>query len=136
MGVDIAYLFYTNPNGRWSFYTGFGAEFGIGFKNQLNIAHSSYSVTTNHTGYYFPYSNDFENNFYDEELYKQSNTFYGRLYAPIGLDFRISKKHEFWKRLHLYTELKPLVEIKSNELNNVQFNPGFGWSTIGLRFEF
>lgn len=136
LGLDFAYLFYTNPNGRWSFYTGFGAELGIGFNNKLNIVQTSYSGTSYNSNYYAPYINDYETNFYEEETYNQNNTYYGRLYAPIGLDFRISKKHEFWKRMHLYTEFKPMVEIKSNELKDVQFNPGFGWSTFGLRFEF
>jgi hypothetical protein len=126
-----------NPNGRWSFYTGIGVEAGIGFNNRLSIYHGGQSSTAPaEQEYYLPYSNDYTTNFRESESVKQENTYYGRLYAPIGLDFRLSKKHEFWSRVHLFTELRPMVEVKSNALSDVEFNPGFGWSTLGLRIQF
>lgn len=136
IGLDVSYLVALNPNGRWSFYTGIGVEAGMSFNNRLDMSHSSYWNTSINEQFYIPFSNDFNQNFRDFETYKQDNTFYGRVYAPIGLDFRLSKKHEFWKRVHLFTELRPMLEFKNNALKEVQFNPGFGWSTLGLRVQF
>jgi hypothetical protein len=30
-------------------------------------------------------------------------------YVPLGVDFRIGKKRAFWKRTHLFYELRPSV---------------------------
>ncbi|MGB0807307.1 MAG: hypothetical protein ACPGRC_11500 [Salibacteraceae bacterium] len=51
-------------------------------------------------------------------------------YIPLGLDFRIANKSEFWQRVHLFYEMRPSLEMISipelSTYTTVAWQHGFG----------
>jgi hypothetical protein len=137
VGLDVAYLLRANQNGRWSFYGGVGVEVGALLQVEANISRSSYSYYSNDDGNYY------SNNLWDEhrnsrqsEVHRLDGGFYGLVYLPVGLDFRFSMIKPFWRRMHLYTELRPSVGYSTSELTSQPVQLSVGYTVLGLRAEF
>ena len=135
IGLDISYLLKSNPNARWGFYTGIGAVLGVSVNSEAYLWQNSYSYYTNSTGEFYPYNEDYYDNG-KSETYSLGSTFFGQIYLPIGVDFRLSKKNEFWKRMHLYTEMRPNMQIVTVEGLDTSVLLSYGWAAFGVRFEF
>ena len=43
------------------------------------------------------------------EYFQNKMNFSTAIFIPMGVDFRMGKNREFWKRLHLYYEMKPSI---------------------------
>jgi hypothetical protein len=43
------------------------------------------------------------------EYFENKMNFSTSIFIPMGVDFRMGKNREFWKRLHLYYEMKPSI---------------------------
>ena len=67
---------------------------------------------------------------YESEVFINENISAFSVYLPMGIDFRMGRKKEFWKRLHLFYEIRPGIDfIKIPELGNFSngsFQNGFG----------
>ena len=58
-----------------------------------------------------------------------------RVYLPIGLSIRLSKKTEsFFNHVDLYTELNPGVEIQMLSSDKTYANPYIGFAFIGFNY--
>lgn len=135
LSIDIALLYRINPASRWSLYGGIGVQAGGSLMAYSDITYSqniSYSP-----GYSSNYSNS--NSYYNSgNYYNQSttehfinkNTQQYLAYLPIGVDFRLGKKREFFKQIHLFNEIRPYVyTMKIPELasfSGIGFRTSFG----------
>lgn len=128
---DGSLIFRTNPQNRWSLYTGLGFTAGISFNAQTEISYDKINKTevvyaTNTPSQYYGANN------FKSERYRSKNNFGFLTYLPMGIDFRIGNKREFWKQIHLFYELRPLVNVTSiPELRSIT-NIGIQ-NQIGLR---
>ncbi len=120
---DGSLIFRTNPEARWSLFTGIGITAGFSFNTNTNILYSKYSKISSFPSSISSYSNLTEN-------YKNKNNFAFSSYIPMGIDFRIGKKREFWKRTHLFFELRPGINSTSipelRTITNATMQYGFG----------
>lgn len=132
--LDISIVFKTNPLARWSLYGGIGIAGGMSL-NATTTAHyyENYHLTSNNDNY-TPLNNEFRDysSHNQDEIFRNENSFLVSGYIPLGVDFRIGKNKEFWKRTHLFAELRPAV--------NMNFIPELGTYTqasfshnIGIR---
>lgn len=137
VGLDVSYLIKANQNGRWSFYGGLGMEVGALLNVEANISRSNYSYYSNDLGSYYPYGlwNDFDNS-YKNEVQRLGSGFYAQLYLPVGLDLRLSMRNDFWRRMHLYTELRPSIGYSNSELTSQAVQLSVGYSVLGVRADF
>ncbi|MCU0440132.1 MAG: hypothetical protein MUC49_19765 [Raineya sp.] len=126
---DGSLIFRTNPEARWSIFTGIGITAGFSINANTDIYYSNFDKTTRYTNgnvsYSVPSSND-----YKTEKFRNKNNFGASAYIPIGIDFRIGKKREFLKRTHLFYELRPSINITSipelQTITNVGIQHGLG----------
>lgn len=128
--IDGSIIFRTDPEIRWSLYTGIGITAGVSINAKTDIYYNKYT-RSNH-----PNSNNYNNFSYSSsggyitESYRLKNNFGFSAYLPLGVDFRIGKKREFWKRTHLFFELRPGINsISIPELRtftNPSMQYGFG----------
>lgn len=114
--LDFAAIFRTNPEARWSIFGGAGISFGWSFNNYTEITYSSNSYTnirsSDETNY--SYSNADENDHvYTTESYKNKGGVNGSFYLPMGIDFKIARRGEFFSRLHLFYEFRPGINFIS-----------------------
>jgi hypothetical protein len=131
--LDASLLFRYNANKRWSFYGGIGANFGL-----------SYNAETRIDQRVSPYGNSsayglFNDIYYDagtseQETYENKGGFGFGVYAPLGIDFQVGKKRDFWMPIHLYLELRPGVNVNQIAGLGTSFSAG-NFSNIGLRFQ-
>lgn len=134
--LDGSLLFRTNPSARWSAFTGIGFATGISLRSYTTIFYYNEKRTESDriaAGMYSP--------FYFEgvgalktETFKNKMNFSASVYVPLGVDFRVGKKRDFWKRMHVFYEMRPGVNITAvSELRtvvNTSLQQG-----VGLRFE-
>jgi hypothetical protein len=133
--IDAALIFRFKDENRWSFYAGIGANFGL-----------SYNATTSIRHRVSPYGDAFGYGMFNDIVYgdigtQEVETFENKggygigLYAPLGIDFQLGKKREFWKPMHLYMELRPGFNV--NQIAGLGSNFSVGnFSNLGLRFKF
>lgn len=126
--LDLSLIYRTDPQARWQFYGGFGITAGVSLKSYTNIYYTVGS-TLNSTDYYFypAYGQVYDSK---SEYFKNSADFGATAYVPLGIDFRMGKKRPFWKRTHLFYELRPGAGFTSigdlDTYGNVSIHQGLG----------
>jgi len=118
LSLDLSILFRTNPEERWSLFTGVGIVGGASINSFTEIQYAKH----NYEHSYF--ENDMNNIFYGSttyyddgerisERFKNKSNFIVGAYLPLGIDFRIGKKRDFWKRMHIFYEIRPGISMNS-----------------------
>lgn len=131
--LDASLIFRYNAEKRWSFFGGIGANFGLSYDANTVV----HQFVTNWTGAeMYGYSNGHSSQgTHQEEIFVNKGGFGLGVYAPLGIDFQVGKKREFWKPMHLYMELRPGFNINQIAGLGTTFSAG-NFSNIGLRFQF
>lgn len=124
LSLDASFIFRTDAEARWSFYGGFGLMLGYSFNANTSIYYSEWSSESSYSSSYN------SNNNSEFEQFRNKNFLSTAIYLPFGIDFRIGKNNEFWKRLHLFYEIRPMVSIATipewNTLTQFSFTQGVG----------
>lgn len=113
--LDASLLFRTNPEQRFSLFAGIGMTAGISINSGTEIIHYKSTRTElrdPNSIYHSSYTNlsSMDSERQSENFQNQTN--YGfSAYVPLGIDFRMGNKREFWKRLHLFYEARPGISF-------------------------
>jgi hypothetical protein len=119
LSVDASLLFRTDPTARWHLFGGVGATAGISLISKTEISYYESNSIDQINGNYDTYGGKFSkyhNDYYgdkDTETFRNENVYGFSGYIPIGVDFRISNKNEFFKNVHLYYEVRPKVSFNT-----------------------
>jgi hypothetical protein len=113
--LDASLIFRTNPEARWSLFAGIGVNAGLSINANTDIYFNRYESSdtrfiNGNASSPYGYSNTDNSK---TEKFKNKSNFGLSTYIPMGVDFRIGKKKEFWKRMHLFYELRPGINITS-----------------------
>lgn len=129
--LESSVIFRTNPAKRWSIYAGAGLSFGVSYKAETYINYFAYS-TINGINSSYVASENYQS---ASEHFRNKMSTSTSVFVPLGIDFRIGKNREFWKRLHLFYEMKPSITVTSiPELRtSTQVNM---INTLGLKITF
>lgn len=133
--LDASLLYRLNGEKRWSLYGGFGANLGFTYNCQTTVHHS---VSPNGDTQFFGLFNDYimySSGLHQEEKFENKGGICLGIYAPLGLDFQVGKKRDFWKPFHLYLEMRPGINLTQISGLGTSFNVG-GFSNFGLRVKF
>jgi hypothetical protein len=128
--LDAALIFRTNESARWSLYAGVGASLGYTIESTTRIDFSVIHLNdqSNDDGMQHQVTKQ-------TTIFENKNYLTSTIYAPLGIDFRIGKKREFWKHLHLTYELKPSINFVA--IPEIKTFTTVGLiSTGGLRYTF
>lgn len=132
--LDASLLFRYNADKRWSFYGGIGANFGLSYNAQTSV---NQYVSPYGSGYGYGYNlfNDIvHNGTHTQETFENKGGFGFGVYAPLGVDFQVGKKRDFWMPIHLYMELRPGFNVNQIAGLGTSFSAG-NFSNVGLRFQ-
>lgn len=105
--IDVSLIYRTDPAARWSFFGGLGIEAGESIIAYTDISYSEYS--TIESGINTSGSSGGSNASFRSERMINKNGYGYSTYLPMGIDFRIGKKREFFKQLHVFYEARPFV---------------------------
>lgn len=104
--LDVSLLYRMYPSARWSLYGGVGMQGGTSLTAYSDITYSEYTVVEGKTSEYA-----YEANVSRTERIRNKNVQEVVAYLPVGVDFRLGKRKEFFKQIHLFTELRPFVSV-------------------------
>jgi hypothetical protein len=128
--LDLSLIFRTDPQIRWGFYTGFGGTIGTTINTKTSIERFQRNSTSTHdreSPYIFAPNSESQ---LDNESFINKNHMVYSAYIPLGIDFRMSKKNEFWKKIHLFYEMQltlnitPIPELRT--FTNLAFQNNIG----------
>lgn len=145
IGFGLSYLFKTNPERRFHFYTGGGLDYALALRSFVNV-----KKYTEESLYYYTEGNKPE---FDEPEYHwmknddkrgststtqtnmNSNSMFVRPYIPLGVNFRISNRTQsFFNQVYLYTEINPGIEFQIVPNEKTYINPYFGVAMLGFTY--
>jgi hypothetical protein len=130
--LDASLLFRYHADKRWSFYGGIGANFGLSYNAQTNVHQY---VSPYGGGYGYGLFNDMVyNGTHTQETFENKGGFGFGVYAPLGVDFQVGKKRDFWMPIHLFMELRPGFNVNQIAGLGTSFTAG-NFSNVGLRFQ-
>ncbi|MBI3503021.1 MAG: hypothetical protein HY063_14620 [Bacteroidetes bacterium] len=99
-------IYRTNPARHFSFYTGAGITAGISINKTVIDKQIIYDDTS--------YDSVSEK----QEIWRNKNSFGGSFFIPMGVDWRMGNKRNFWKHSHLFYEVRVGANVSSiPELN-------------------
>lgn len=133
--LDASLIFRLNGEKRWSLYGGIGANIGLSYNGQTTIHHS---VSPNGDSQFYGLFNDYimyASGVHQQESFENKGGIGVGIYAPLGIDFQVGKKRDFWKPFHLYLEMRPGLNITQIAGIGSTFSAG-GFSNFGLRVKF
>ncbi|MEN9700191.1 MAG: hypothetical protein RLZZ301_1389 [Bacteroidota bacterium] len=133
--LDAALLFRMRPEKRWSLQGGIGASLGYAYRNTIRVSSSvdPYSLG----GFDMFFTSSFFHWSGQTETFASKGGLGASIYVPLGIDFRIGKKREFWTPIHLYAEMRPSLFITTYGKNS-PLTPSFSVgsaSALGLRID-
>jgi len=126
--IDVSIIYRTNPAARWSVFGGLGFEAGESIMAYTDIGYSEYStvVSANTTS---SSSGNIDMPSRSERIINKNSYGYAT-YLPMGIDFRIGTKREFFKQLHVFYEARPFINYtyipELGAINSVGLKSGFG----------
>lgn len=111
--LDASIIYRTNPQERWSFFAGAGIAVGWAFSTFASIYYSVNKHTQNadNNSTYSAFSSTDIN--FRSEIFSSRKGFGASAGIPMGIDWRVGRKNEFWKQVHVYYEFRPGVNITS-----------------------
>ncbi|MBU2019550.1 MAG: hypothetical protein KJ941_07885 [Bacteroidetes bacterium] len=127
--IQAGYEWHYQPEKRWHWYMGTSLALGVSTQSTLQISEYIYSQSTDNQN-----SNSFQSNTYDEINLSNPVTLQ-RLSGQFGLDFRISKKDNFFGKSFLRFNAAYALTAYQSELTKSTFNSGFGFH-LGYGFKF
>jgi hypothetical protein len=136
--LDASIIFRLMPSKQLSCYGGLGLDFGTAIRSSTHLQYSK--------GYHFEYTtpdssttsnSSREGNYtYTGKTIVNKNGMGGSIYIPIGLDFRLGNKRDFFKRIHLLHEIRPSINFKNTpELKSYDVSCGIKYS-FGIKYYF
>ena len=125
--LDAAYIFEVNAGKRWAFHAGLGLSIGMSYRSTTTLRAEEYIQP------YSGYESNANSENIESESYGNFMVMGGSAYIPLGINFKLGNKREFWKPFVIYNEFRPTIQLNSIPNNTVKLNVGFG-STLGLRY--
>ena len=129
-GLDAALLFRSRDFGRFSFYGGPGIELGVVFNARTTVEHVEGVDVRG------PYAHDlFENAGHStdaQEEYDNGGSAYAAFHLTIGCDYRMGTRSIFWRHVHVFSELSPMLRVDGYPGLDKRISNTFR-STFGLR---
>lgn len=114
INFDASLIFRTDTSKIWSLFGGAGISAGFTI-NSYTLASIRKHNFIDFTGDY-SLENDFPSHSAGSWEYKQKRSdnksnFLGSIYFPLGIDVRLGQQTSFWRRLHLFYEARPGVNL-------------------------
>lgn len=113
IGLDLAFIRTTNPEKRWSVWSGAGIMIGAIIQPNARIRYDETAYTESQAQ--AASQINYRKTYYGEttnEQFRTKSSWMTTVYVPFGLDFRIGKKRVFWMPFHLYYEFRPMLHFQ------------------------
>ncbi len=145
IGLDIGQTFHTDDKKIFSCWMGYGLQLGMGVSTRFQGYYSESKYNTL-SGSYDPNTNTYTTNTNGgpdsyarsegkTESIRTKNVFVPRLYFPVGVQIRFSRKENVWNKLALTIESRMNIDVQPtpNSVTLTRFSLN---QTAGLKYYF
>lgn len=109
--LDGTLILRTNPDARWSLYSGIGITAGFSFNAKTTIKYiTNYQIVHRDPNGYTEHKKSFSGET-EYEVITNKNNFGCSAYIPLGINLKLGHKTEFWKKVNLFYEIRPSVNV-------------------------
>jgi len=136
--LHTSILWQTNPEKRWKSYVGVGFGLGISMNSNISIGmyEGYYFVAESSTGMMMYNDNNVQSwSDYKGEVLRAKPWYDLNFFIPIGVDFRLGKKQNILKNVHLFLEAMPMIFLQKAQAIRIQSTGAFAISP-GVRVVF
>ncbi|NND94284.1 MAG: hypothetical protein HKN45_05420 [Flavobacteriales bacterium] len=127
--IDAAIIYRTSEEKKLTLFGGLGLTAGMTFNNQTEVYRSERSEIED--------GNNLSTNFLfevEKRIYTNETSFALSAYLPFGTEYRISKSHPMWSKMHLKFEMRPsLTFVDIPEYDSLTLSEFHG--LFGIRYE-
>ncbi len=145
IGFGLSYLFKTNPERRFHFYTGGGLDYAIALRSFVNFKKYTESgmyyytegnkPTLEEPDFHWMKKDDNNGTTNTTQTNMKSNSMFLRPYIPLGINFRITNRTQsFFNQVYLFTEINPGIEFQIVPDEKTYINPYFGVAMLGFTY--
>jgi hypothetical protein len=113
--IDLALVYCTDSDNRWSFFGGFGIAAGVSINAYTSISeYNSKSIRFSLPGHPNEiYFSDFSPSDITTEKFENDMNILALAHLPLGISFKVAKSTKFWKDLNLFYEVTPMMKYLS-----------------------
>jgi hypothetical protein len=111
--IDLSYTFNSNAEQRLVLSGGFGITAGFSINSRTNVTYAR-MARTRQQDQYGNISEELigDNSFQSEnEIINSAKSFASSLYLPLALSFRLGEKDNYWRKMHVFFEVRPGVNF-------------------------
>lgn len=134
--ADIAHIWSTDNTKRFNLFAGLGMNAGLNIAPKTEIFSNrwSESVLRDANGEVIRSNGSYNSNWdFERETFQNKTGFASTAYIPMGLDFRVGNKREYLKNLHLFSEIRPALNVVVVPETRTYIFPTIQ-STIGVKW--
>jgi hypothetical protein len=141
LGLIMEYLFKTDQSKNFSAFAGFGIHISYSFNNILSVTSiqdtsSHLTLDQNPRAFLLNFDPDKQYYLVSSGLEKKAKpSWFYRVYVPVGLNWNISKKDDFWKHINMSFLTQLGVEYRSIS-TGMDYKMYFGVFGLGLKYTF
>lgn len=133
IAFDASLLFRTRNPDRVTFFGGIGAFGGAAFNSEVVVEEHIDRSLESASGHGELAYQELADEDRSERHAQTDGAWYGG-YIPLGIDLRLGRRRGFWRMVHLYHELRPMVTFR--DLPGVGVRGGVGLQGLfGLRID-
>jgi hypothetical protein len=141
MGINMAYIYKTAQDRKFSLYAGYGLNIGYSTYSQLiynSVQDSNEELVLkndpNKNNHYF--YNDIESKLTYEKYFESDPSFFLRAYIPFGLNLKLSKRNPFWNHVSLQLNCQ-FGLVYRNISNDISYTKVyFSFPGVGMKVSF
>jgi hypothetical protein len=133
IGIDLSQVFHTNERRNFSIGVGYGVHLGMGVNTFLRAMYSedNYIETTTITPPATYSTIESSNKYFGQtENIRTKNVFISRIYFPVTIQIRLSKKKNVFNKIALTSESRGSIDLQPvpglGVLTRFYFNQSFG----------
>jgi hypothetical protein len=143
VGFDVSYLFRSDQSRRFSVFAGIGLYAGFTIYSDVSVSYTHDSIRSIYTNqpidqyssYYYGNGWNYYNNLIEKSV-KTDPSILFRGYIPIGINWNLSKKNEFWKHINFVFQGSFGLDYRYITNDKGYLNPYLGLTMLGLRYTF
>lgn len=114
IGINANIIFRTQPQARWSLFSGLGVTATASLMANTHISYNQSEYINyifSNAADYRAFNNSQQNHATKNEIHENKTNVSAFVYVPLGIDFRIGKKNEFWKKMHIAMDMQPGIVL-------------------------
>jgi hypothetical protein len=140
LGASVKYLFKTDPEKRFSLFTGVGINAAYAITAQIHERFTNDTAVVVNFYNTNPDINGFDNGSFlggsEEKISRKAKSeIFASVFVPFGLNFRLCKTKEVWNQMNLFIQGRVGLETEIIVKGATHLNPYMGCS-MGFRFNF